>query len=238
MKVAIIIQARLRSSRLPRKILAPLGGMTMLEQVVRRCRAARGISAVAVAVPPEDEMPIFHATGIAPYVGPEEDVLTRLLDAAHALKVDAFVRVTADCPFACPRMIEAMAGHIRMGKEPCVVNWKHRRFPNGLDLEVYSVPWLEQIAAELKGPDREWYAAWIVKNRPASEVASVVNVSDLSRYRLTVDYEEDLDLARRIYRAMGNEVWDSQQIVAWLEARPSLRKINAKYNLETGARPV
>ena len=58
---------------------------------------------------------------------------------------------------------------------------------------------------------------------------SIENPTDLSlKYRLTVDYPEDLEMVRKVYEAMGNEIWDSQQIISYVEARPSLRKINLK----------
>ncbi|MCM2306530.1 MAG: hypothetical protein NDI91_03545 [Sulfuritalea sp.] len=39
MTTAVIVQARLGSSRLPGKVLKPLAGGTVLEEVLRRCRA-------------------------------------------------------------------------------------------------------------------------------------------------------------------------------------------------------
>ena len=58
MKTAVIVQARNLSTRLPGKILKPLAGHTVLEEVLRRCRAIPGTEAVICAIPdqPEDEV--------------------------------------------------------------------------------------------------------------------------------------------------------------------------------------
>lgn len=49
MKNIIIIQARMGSSRLPGKILKPLGDHDVLTYVVERCKKIKGVSDVIVA---------------------------------------------------------------------------------------------------------------------------------------------------------------------------------------------
>lgn len=224
MNVAIIIQARLKSERLPEKILAPLGNSTMLQQIVRRCRAAKGVDEVAVAVPDGEDQRVFEATGIFAHTGPERDLLTRLLSTARDVNADAFVRVTADCPFVCPRMIEAMIGQFVYAKKPMCVNWVGRSFPDGLDLEVYDAAWLDSIADEVL--DREYFAQWLTEHR-RKEIDLVINPTNQSRYRLTVDWPEDLEFAQKVYKAMNGQVWESRRILEYLSAHPELMKINA-----------
>jgi spore coat polysaccharide biosynthesis protein SpsF len=222
-----VVQARLSSKRLPKKVLAKLGDRTMLEQIVRRCKAARTIDTVVVACPIGDDQEIFEATGIMPIPGSEEDLVGRLTSAAKVAdpKATHFVRVTADCPFVCPRMIEHLSWNVMNSKAKVVTNWKKRTFPDGLDLDCWELGFLEKAYGSIK--DKEYFAQEIIKTYTESTVMSVENPRDLSRsYRLTVDYEEDLELARKLYAAMGNEVWESQHIITYLEMRPKLRKMN------------
>jgi len=234
MRAVVVVQARLASERFPCKILAPLGKNTMLEQIVRRCNAARpsghgkpGINEVVVACPPPDEQAIFEATGIVPIAGPEKDVLSRMLIAAMRTRAGRIVRVTADCPFVCPRMIEAMIDHQLWCKKPAVFNWIGRTFPDGLDLEVYDVAWLRNQV--IKEDDREYFAQWIAEHGKSSDVERIINPdgANMRKYRLTVDWPEDLEMAQLVYNAMGGEIWDAQTIIQYLRQHPKLTRINA-----------
>jgi spore coat polysaccharide biosynthesis protein SpsF (cytidylyltransferase family) len=228
-KVVVVVQARLGSERLPNKVLSRLGGSTMLAQIVRRCRASRVVDEVVVASPVGDDQKIFEATGIMPIPGPEKDLLTRLLNAARKTDADVMIRVTADCPFVCPRMIESMVSHHSFMKKPMTVNWIGRTFPDGLDLEVYDVEWLEQLGKVMTDEDeREYFAQWIVENADADTVEKIANPEVLGhKYRFTVDYPEDLEFVKRIYAAMKDQIWDSRQIIDYLQRNKHLLKINA-----------
>lgn len=94
----MVVQARLGSTRLPRKVLADIGGRTLLERVVDRASLIG--YPVCVAIPPDVELALLCAENEWTYVeGSETDVLGRYADAARALRADHVVRVTADCPF-------------------------------------------------------------------------------------------------------------------------------------------
>ena len=237
--VAIVVQARLTSYRLPKKILADLGGRPMLAQIVRRCDAVSlaGVSfKTVIAAPYADVAEILDHVSTTTIAGPEVDVLSRILNVADATGCEKIVRVTGDCPFVCPRMIENMVNHAYFTREEVVANWRIRTFPNGLDLEVYDADWLRKRAETTADSDREYFAQGIIQEMPFKSQAVIVNSRDLSRYRLTVDYAEDLELARALYAAMGGEIWDSKMIIDYLDTHPELLRINAKYARETGSR--
>lgn len=225
-KCVVVVQARLASKRLPKKILAKLGNSTVLEQIVRRCKAARTIEAVVVACPIGDDQEIFETTGIMPIPGSETDLIGRLTSAAIIAepKVTHFVRITADNPLVCPRMIEHLSWNAMNSTAKVVTNWKKRTFPDGLDVDVWDIDWLTK--QEVK--DREYFAQELIMSGNPT-VMSVENPTDLSKkFRLTVDYAEDLDMVRKVYEAMGNEIWDSQHVISYIEQRPKLRQMNLK----------
>jgi spore coat polysaccharide biosynthesis protein SpsF len=114
----IIIQARIGSSRLPGKILAPLAGKPLLWHVVRRLEmAAVWIDRpwqlmVATTDQPEDDLTFqwCASEGLPVFRGSAEDVLDRYLAASADLADDAIVlRATADNPLYCPRRTAAIA---------------------------------------------------------------------------------------------------------------------------------
>ena len=145
-----VVQARLASKRLPKKVLCKLGDRTMLEQIVRRCKAARTIDTVVVACPVGDDQEIFEATGILPIPGSDTDLVGRLTSAVKVAdsKATHFIRITGDCPLVCPRMIEHISWNAMNSGAKIVTNWKRRTFPDGMDLDAWDMDWL--LKQELK----------------------------------------------------------------------------------------
>ena len=103
MNIGIIIQARLGSTRLPRKILKEFySGKTLLETVISNLQKVAGAKIiVATSVNPNnDELESFlKERGITVFRGSEDDVLSRFIGAAKDNKVDGIVRICSDNPF-------------------------------------------------------------------------------------------------------------------------------------------
>ena len=98
----VILQARMGSSRLPGKVLAPLGDRSLLAQCIERLVAARvGEVLVATTTRPEDEAVVAeaHAAGVAVVRGPVDDVLGRFVAALDGWTGPYVIRATADNPF-------------------------------------------------------------------------------------------------------------------------------------------
>jgi len=97
------IQARLGSTRLPGKVLYPLGSRRVIGWVVERARRADAPTDVVLTTGDRPENDAIREwcdrEDVAFGVGPEEDLLERHLRAAHGADSDPVVRVTGDCPF-------------------------------------------------------------------------------------------------------------------------------------------
>ena len=233
MKTVIAIQARLKSKRLPRKILADLGGKPLLSQLFRRMRAVRAADDVVISCPTDDAEEIQTATLLPCRSGPEEDVLTRLLIAAKGY--DFLVRVTADCPAIPPDLVEHMISDA-LNREAVVQNWRPRAWPDGFDCEVWPVETLLSLSDELKGDDREWFAqAYLDAKKPSFHPGGDASITKL---RLTVDYPEDLQVLEALYSDMGDEVWGAKMVVEWCTRNPKVMKRNRHHVRGFGARPV
>lgn len=238
MKIAIIVQARIHATRLPRKILLDICGKTALERVVDRCRQVASADEVLVACPMRDETEIYKATGIAPFPGYEHDLVSRLLAASKVCNegkgVNKIVRITADCPLIDPAVIQRTINHACVVKRPVTMNWAKRWYPNGQDVDVWDVAWLEKWASqELTVTDREWFPLKILKDEPDS-IHSVMAPYDASHFRMTLDYEKDLIAIREIQKAMGADMWGWEKICDWLRSNPRVISLTAKYRDETG----
>ena len=111
MAVVVLIPARLGSSRLPGKPLAPIAGQTMIQRVYQQAAKAKGIDRVAVAT---DDAGIARVVesfgGQAIMTSPAHACGTdRLAEAARLLDLagdDLVVNVQGDQPLCPPELIE------------------------------------------------------------------------------------------------------------------------------------
>jgi spore coat polysaccharide biosynthesis protein SpsF len=240
MNTVAIVQARLRSTRLPYKVLAEIHDEPMLARQLARMRLARELDQIVVAIPsgPADDhlMNRCIAEGWDFCRGPEEDVLARYLEAAEAAGADTVVRVTADCPLIDPFVIDAaviLYRHGAPGPFDFVSNNLLHTFPHGLDVEVMSRGTLAIAAAKATDPyDREHVTPWITRADAGGRIFRLGNLpspEDLSMYRLTVDYPEDLELMRRIWGELGPGYISTRDVIALLRSRPDLMRINARH---------
>ena len=100
--IAAVVQARMRSTRLPGKVLKPIVGQPLLWHILHRLRKSELIQTICVATTRDvvdDELAAYAMSEGAVVVrGPEDDVLGRFALAAHTIDPDIIVRVNADAP--------------------------------------------------------------------------------------------------------------------------------------------
>ena len=108
-KTAAIVQARTGSSRLPRKVLADLGGRPLIAFLLERLRRCDVVDAIVLATttqPDDDELvDLAESLGVKVVRGSEQDVLARFALAAAATTASTLVRVTGDCPLVDPDLL-------------------------------------------------------------------------------------------------------------------------------------
>ena len=164
---AVIVQARLTSTRLPAKTMLSLGGEPVIRHVLRRCLAIPGVDKVVCATPVHKSEPLrfeAHALGVTVVQGSEHDVLGRFRKAALVVNADIVMRVTGDCPLIdpeiCGRVLELMEEGVDYAS-----NVDPRGFPKGLDCEVFTMDALERAHREADDPyDREHIGPWMQRN--------------------------------------------------------------------------
>jgi spore coat polysaccharide biosynthesis protein SpsF len=232
-RVVAIIQARMGSSRLPGKVLADIGGATMLAQVVRRLREATRVDEIVVATSLvlDDDAVADEAArlGAGVHRGSENDVLGRYLGAAREFRAEAILRITADCPLLDPGVvdlvIEALTDEVDYAS-----NTHDRSFPRGLDSEALHRDTLERIARlGTSRAAREHVTAFVMESPALFRVAQVRAERDDSDLRWTVDTPDDLAMVRALYRELdlASVARPYRDVVAAVRARPELAQANA-----------
>jgi spore coat polysaccharide biosynthesis protein SpsF len=102
MKIAIIVETRMASTRLPGKVLLKVKGKSMLEHLITRLKKVRKVNEIIKATTNNklDDKIIRVAKNnkIKFYRGSELNVLDRVIKAAKKFSINIIVRVTSDCP--------------------------------------------------------------------------------------------------------------------------------------------
>lgn len=234
MRFAVIVQARLGSSRLPGKVLAPLGARTALARCLSRCAAIPSVDVVVAAIPetPDNDPLALEAAacGAMVFRGDERDVLARYASAARAVNADVVMRVTSDCPFIDP----LLCGHVRDLLDETGADYACNnappRFPHGLDCDVFPASHLHRAHETATAPyDREHVTPWLRRTPGLHRAALVGPGGALARMRWTLDHGEDLRFFQAMFDAFGEAAASAswEDIAAWCVARPELPALNA-----------
>jgi glutamate-1-semialdehyde 2,1-aminomutase/spore coat polysaccharide biosynthesis protein SpsF len=231
-KTVAIIQARLGSSRLPRKVLADIAGRPMLWHVVQRVRRAQLVDQVVVAtsVAATDEPLAVYCreAGLPCFRGNEDDVLDRFYQAAAYFEAGVVVRITADCPLIDPAVIDQVVGAFRQGKGDYVSNTLRYTYPDGLDVEVFSAAALEQAWREARKPSEREHVTPYLYLSGKFRAANVENPVDVAAHthRWTVDQPGDLEFVRQVYAHLdGRPNFGIHEVLALLQRTPSLSRL-------------
>jgi len=231
--VAAIIQARLGSTRSPGKTMKLIGNKPLLEYSVDRAKQARYIDKVIVATTTSNRDDLISEwckeKGFDFFRGSEDDVLDRYFQTASNFKADIIVRVTSDCPFVDPEVMDLLILTQKVLSADYVSNrLKKRTWPHGLDIEVFTFDALETAWRNGKEKrEREHVTPYIMGQPELFKLIEVPLQEDLSHYRLTVDYPEDLEFTRIMIEKYSADKMSWREIIDLLKNHPELAEINA-----------
>jgi spore coat polysaccharide biosynthesis protein SpsF (cytidylyltransferase family) len=234
MTTAVIVQARWGSSRLPGKVMRPLGEATALRRVLDRCARIPGADVVVCAVPDsEDSDPVAKEAARAGAVvvrGSERDVLARYAKAATHVGASTVIRVTSDCPFIDPALCGRVLTLLEETAADYACNSMPPSWPHGLDCEAFPARLLHW-ACNLSNDDfeREHVTPWINRNESLVKATLTGPGGGIARMRWTLDYPEDYAFAQAVYEALGERAAaaTAAEIAALVMRRPDIPALNA-----------
>ncbi|MGD9788639.1 MAG: NTP transferase domain-containing protein [Sulfuricellaceae bacterium] len=236
MKVVIIDQARMTSTRLPGKVLKPVLGKPLLEYQIERLRRVKRADDVVIATTTNASDDILvdfcRRHGVKVYRGSELDVLSRYYGAAVEAEADVVVRVTSDCPVIDPAVVDQVIGHYLAHQKEYdyVSNTQVRSFPRGMDAEVFSFGALESAYREGQLEyEREHVTPFLYGHPERFRIGQWVFREDRGDDRWTVDTPEDFELIRRIIEDLFpvKPEFTLEDILDLLAMHPDWRQINA-----------
>lgn len=229
MKIGFLITARLKSTRLPSKVIKDLNGRTVIERIIDRIKEIRGVSSVVLCTSGNTQdkplIEIAKSNGIDYFIGSADDVLQRLLDAAKLFKLDYFLGITADNPLISIRHSDLIVHEVKKNKFDFI---KVEGLPIGCATCAIRVKALETVCKIKTVIDTEIWGALI--DRP--EVFNIKKIKARGKLnrpelRFTLDYAQDLEFIRNIYSSVPFErVVSLSNVIDYLDDNPEVAKIN------------
>lgn len=236
MKIGIIVESRMRSTRLPGKILLPILGKPALELMVERLKRVREADEIIIATTDKDcDLVIADFAekwGVKFFRGSEEDVLLRVLQAAKKFAVDVIVEITSDCPLADPGIISDCINRFLDSDVDYLSNVILRTYPRGLDIQVFKTAVLEKVDSLTEDSAHREHVTLYIYEHP--ERYKLMNVSaehglQLAEQRLTLDTPYDYFVIREVFEKLypQNKDFGYRDIYNFLMKHPEVRKINS-----------
>ncbi len=212
MKIGIIIQARLGSTRLPNKMILPFyNEMGILELILLRLAKLTSIPIIVATTTSkrDDEIEkIALKHNMNCFRGNENNVLDRFIQAATKFELDKVIRICADNPFLDLPALKSLINHYSNKQVDYCAFYTRDGKPTiqthfGFWAEGVSVKALKQIEKNTKDPlYLEHVTNYIYSNSDDFSIHKELipkTVDSTDYLRLTLDTEEDFNLLKEIY---------------------------------------
>ena len=206
----VVLQARTNSSRLPAKVLLPVGGLPLAVLAAKRAGNTGKKVIVATSTRWEDDALVraLEQHGIASHRGSLDNVLERMVSAAAGLPDDAlFVRLTADNVFPDGPLIEEMQrDFISRGLDYLACNGEPSGVPHGVSCEITRLGHLrDALRHATETPDLEHVTPFVIRRFGSSWFTKYLELR-MGHFRCTVDNHDDYAVVEKVFSDLSDPV--------------------------------
>lgn len=234
MKIGFLITARLKSTRLPMKLLKEVHGEYLITWMIRRLKLSPILDEIVIATstnPQDDELEIIaQREGVKCFRGSEEDVSLRLTKAAEAYGMDYFISMTADCPLLPYEMIGDVVDTFKSTNADLITCYE---IAAGLFLTGVKGEAMKKVIDLKASENTEYWLYYFLKTDLFNVVKQKIDTSLIrENYRFTLDYPEDYTFLKAVYEGLGPEAYKAttKEIIEFVDQNPELAKINEGCN--------
>ena len=230
MKIGFLITARLKSTRLPKKLISKLNGREVIRHMIDRLKLSSVLNSIIICTSnnPQDEPLIKIAIdeGIDYFLGDKDDVILRLYNASKDFKLDYAINTTADCPLVSIEYIERIVDNYKVTNADLIrcLDLPHGFYSYGLKIDA-----MKKVCEIKKGRDTEVWGRYFTDT-------GLFNIVDLeipkkyirSDYRLTLDYPDDFKFFQGIFKHFGEDTYKTSmsEIIKYLDDNPQIVELN------------
>jgi len=239
MRSAIMVTARMKSTRLPLKVTKDIQGKPMIVHMLDRLKLAKRpeLIVICTSTNPQDDIlaEIAKEQGVACYRGSEEDVLSRVTEAARKYKADIVVSCTADNPFVDPVYVDKVIDfHVKKKNDFTKING----LPFGAFSYAVSAIGMEKVCELKDENDTEVWGTYFTETGLFKCGALEVEEEYLRRpeLRLTVDTPDDFRLVTEIFKLLykPGRIFPLKDIIRVIDENPYLQTINSHIEQKRG----
>ena len=242
---AILIQARVGSSRLRSKVLFKINGLSILEIGYKRLKKAKKVKQIIYLIPNSKENRILkkeiESFGGLVFLGSENDLMERYLSCAEFYKIQNIIRITSDCPLVDPSEVDKFLSiyEIMNTDNLYLSNFtppELASYCNGSDIEIFSKRMLYEASNIFKSDkDREHVTFQFWDGRFSCDHLKIGWQEELpiNDIRITVDYKEDIEVIKLLAKEI-NIIESSLFNICKTYKKLELNKINGHFDSKAG----
>lgn len=236
MNIDVFVLARLGSSRLPKKHFKKIGDRLVIDHLIHRIKKAKKIRKIVVCtteLESDDELVNYlNKENIEVFRGNNKDVIKRIRDAAKYYKTDVIIDVEGDKIYTDSKYIDIIAEKFMKSQiEYITGNDSLTKFNpshgiHGIVPAGFHVNAIEKMY-ELKNIENTetGYREFFLRDEFNVEFIIPKEINKFPKdVRLFLDYQEDLDMARKIFEEIGND-FDLDSLLKLFKNKPELVKI-------------
>ena len=212
-----------------------------MDVLIKRLKLSKKADEIIIATTPDKKnsliIDIAKSYNLSYFIGSEENVLERYFLAANEYNINLIVRITSDCPFIDPKIIDGMINFYKNNNYNFLRNVDCKNaYPIGFDVEIFSFEILEKISLSETSNEEKEHVTHYILNHP--EIFSIFTYKDdgvkfFEDLRLCIDYQEDLTMLREVFKRLkknGKSIdFKLSDVLEIVEKDPEIMSINKKY---------
>jgi glutamate-1-semialdehyde 2,1-aminomutase len=232
MSTIAIVQARMGSTRLPNKVMKPVGSeLSLIGALLYRLSQSKELDKIVLATSSNlsNQPLVDHVKdlGYDIFQGSENNVLDRYYKCAAQYNASVVIRITGDCPLIDSEVVDSVIKEYKASNADYVSNTNPPTYPDGLDVEVFSFLTLKTAWENAKDNRELEHVTPYIYESGKFKIGNICNNIDYSHKRWTVDELEDYEVIKSIFQYFSPAVNFSWKEILNLEQKhPSLFHAN------------
>lgn len=231
MKVGYLLIGRLKSKRLPNKLLLEIKGKPIISHLLDRLKLAKKIDEIIICTSTNTQdkplTKVAKDNDVKCFCGDPDDVLLRMFDAAKKYKLNYILTITADSPFVDPNYADAIVNTFKKTDADLI-----RQFdlPHGVFSYGIKISALEKVIEIKNSSDTEVWGRYFTDTGLFKVLDFKVtnNFHKRPGMRMTLDYPEDWEFFKAIFDKLhkDNQIFSLNEILNFLDSNPDILSIN------------
>lgn len=241
--IVLIIQARMNSTRFPKKVISDLCGSTLIERILERVKKVKKLKKIILATTKRKDddilVDIAKKEKIKVFRGSTNDLVDRYYQAVKGKKISHIMRLPADNPMPDPVEYDRLINyHLKKNNDfsSNLCNFMGNGYPDGIGVEIFTAKSLKKIwKNEKRKKFREHihlnyydYKKNKINTKFNFQVGTIKCPKKISRPELILDvnYYKDYVFIKRIYENLlpKKYFFTTKDIIKWYDQHYNKKK--------------